>query len=64
MKPGDLVKLKSDGPVMTVASQGNYGWICLYFVDKEIRQAECPDETLVKVDPAVSTPAPGMFPPP
>lgn len=42
LKPGDLVKLKSGGPVMTYAGDG----LCLWFAGGESRSATFPLEVL------------------
>lgn len=51
LKVGDVVKLKSGGPLMTVISQEKHGFLCIWFVDSssEYRTAFFNTETLVKV---------------
>lgn len=51
IKPGDLVKLKSGGPVMTVAfiKPGSTGvFNCLWFLDSALQQGTFSNVSLVK----------------
>ncbi|SMC86862.1 YodC family protein [Chryseobacterium sp. YR221] len=38
IKKGDVVKLKSGGPKMTVKGQGGPYWVCSWFDDLELKE--------------------------
>ena len=55
LKPGDLVKLKSGGPVMTFGGMGGaFGQDarCFWFVTTELKHASFPVEALEKAEKA------------
>lgn len=49
-KPGDLVRLKSGGPVLTIIAANAADACFAWFVDGQYRNAECPTGALVLVD--------------
>jgi uncharacterized protein YodC (DUF2158 family) len=56
IKKGDVVKLKSGGPYMTVQSVGMNEVSCKWFDDLEVKQAHfCPES--LKIIEKESTPA-------
>ena len=68
-KPGDLVRLASGGPTMTVNRRVIAGGPleCVWFVGEELKWGEFADESLVpSVEPPGSTETQpsGTFPPP
>lgn len=55
LKPGDLVKLKSGGPVMTLGGVGGAYTSearCFWFVGSEMKSASFPPEALEKGEKA------------
>ncbi len=51
MQPGDVVQLKSGGPLMTVESVDQSGVICTWFDEKKTRkQDRFPEATLDKYE--------------
>jgi uncharacterized protein YodC (DUF2158 family) len=51
MTPGDVVQLKSGGPLMTVQSVDADGVICIWFDEKKkLTNARFPEATLDKYD--------------
>ncbi len=52
-KPGDLVKLKSGGPAMTVESvdRKEGGFVCLWFTDGELDSDTFVSAVLVMISP-------------
>ena len=46
LKVGDVVRLKSGGPVMTVAKMGDGYVICQWFDEKKMRRANFPPDAL------------------
>lgn len=56
IKPGDLVKLKSEGPVMTAGSyRNNVSVECYWFVGDEVKSNFFNQAALKKVDESEST---------
>jgi uncharacterized protein YodC (DUF2158 family) len=53
-KPGDLVRLRSGGPVMTIAhwSEMNEQWSCRWFDGPKHQAESFPSEALERVDRA------------
>lgn len=46
MKKGNVVKLKSGGPKMTVKGMGGPYWICSWFDGVELREGQFSEEQL------------------
>lgn len=44
---GDVVKLKSGGPAMTVKEGTKGGWTCMWFQDGNLQEATFPSSVLV-----------------
>ena len=57
MKPGDLVLLKSGGPLMTVHAVSPQGVVCTWFDKNNHKTATFPEATLE----AYEDPVPGDF---
>ncbi|MFA5538961.1 MAG: DUF2158 domain-containing protein [Gemmobacter sp.] len=58
LKPGDLVKLKSGGPVMTFGGMGGaFGndARCFWFVSTEMKSANFPPEALERAEKGSGT---------
>ena len=51
MKVGDIVKLKSGGPPMTVIDINPAGIACSWFVDYKTRKDTFPPDSLEKTEP-------------
>lgn len=52
-KPGDIVRLKSGGPDMTVTEE-NYekdAWVCKWFGGKKLEGGQFPPESIEHVQP-------------
>lgn len=50
-KEGDLVKLKSGGPDMTIMSLGHTGsYLCVWFSDSKRNEGYFGEESIVKVE--------------
>jgi uncharacterized protein YodC (DUF2158 family) len=51
-KPGDTVRLKSGGPVMTIAKLHHSGeYICNYFADEKVQNVSFLPEQLEHAEP-------------
>lgn len=55
---GDLVHLKSGGPVMTVIKPVGGNWYCSWFDGSENKGASFPPEALVKAQAGGAPPVP------
>ncbi|MEI8668854.1 DUF2158 domain-containing protein [Pseudoalteromonas sp. B131b] len=49
LKAGDIVKLKSGGPDMTVQGKGIVGFKCQWFAGKKLERGDFPEESLEMV---------------
>lgn len=46
-KTGDLVQLKSGGPVMTVKERDSWGYKCQWFAGKKLDIGSFPEDSLI-----------------
>jgi uncharacterized protein YodC (DUF2158 family) len=46
LKLGDTVRLRSGGPLMTIAARADHGWQTFWFHDAELKNDVFPEATL------------------